>query len=64
MPAEGHPASSKTLLMAVHERAFHSKGRPYASILLFSQARFQDGQARAVMQDAANKLWIQKLVWL
>lgn len=55
----------KTILMALHERAFDNPNIcPYAAIFLFSSGRFNDDGVRRPIADAAQKLGIEKIVWL
>lgn len=55
----------KTILMAVHERAFRTAGgSPYAAILMFSSGRYRQGDSRSVVEDASEKLGIEKTIWL
>jgi hypothetical protein len=53
----------KAILMAVHERAFDQKCKPFAAILMSSAARFQEARSRAVVDDAAKKLGIERVIW-
>ena len=53
----------KATLMALHERAF-LKGRPFGAVLTEASAKFSSVSDRAVVEDAARKLGIAKLVWL
>ncbi len=56
----------KLVLMAVHERSFGTKAaRPYAAVLMSaSTGKFHQPQVRSMVQDAADKLGIERLVWL
>lgn len=55
----------KTILMALHERAFGSCDvRPYAAVFLFSTGRYHESSTRELVHDASIKLGIEKLVWL
>jgi hypothetical protein len=55
----------KTVLMAVHERAFLVKrGIPFGAVLMFSTGRYHQEDARAAAKDAAMKLGLERLVWL
>ena len=55
----------KTILMALHERAFNNCGtRPYAAVFLFSSGRFHEDHAREPVADAAEKLGVERVVWL
>jgi hypothetical protein len=60
----GHAKIWKSVLMALHERTFgHDGAKPFAAILT-QTARFSSEEARAVVEDAAKKLGIERLVWL
>lgn len=55
----------KTILMALHERTFgRSCTCPYAAVFLFSTGRYHESSTRKVVQDAADKLNIKRVVWL
>ncbi len=54
----------KTVLMAIHERAFFSEGKPFAAVFMSSCGRYHDEHGRAVVEDAAKKLGIERIVWL
>jgi len=56
----------KLVVTAVHERSYGLAGaRPYAAVLMAaSMGKFHQPQVRAMVQDAANKLGIERLVWL
>lgn len=53
----------KATLMALHERTFE-KGEPYAVVLTEAGAKFELPSQRAVVESAADKLGIKRLVWL
>ena len=54
----------KAVLMALHERAFEDEtAQPYAA-LLTPHSRFTTPESREVVEDAARKLGISKVVWL
>ncbi|MFN3501117.1 MAG: hypothetical protein ACK4ZJ_02580 [Allorhizobium sp.] len=53
----------KATLLALHERAFES-GTPYAVVLTHAAAKFALPSQRAVVENAASKLEIKRLVWL
>lgn len=54
----------KAILMAVHERAFAHKAKPFAVVLVRSSGRYHETHTRAVVEDAAKKLGIERVVWL
>ena len=61
----GRAGDWKTILMALHERAFKNAAtRPYAAVFLFSSGRFHEDHARQLVADAAEKLGIEKIIWL
>jgi hypothetical protein len=49
--------------MALHERAFEA-GEPYAAVLSEAAARFGLASQRAVVESAAERLGIKRLIWL
>lgn len=53
----------KATLMALHERAFE-RGTPFAVVLTEAGAKFSLPSQREVVQSAATKLGIERLVWL
>ncbi|WP_373944410.1 hypothetical protein [Paracoccus marcusii] len=53
----------KATLMALHERAFVD-GEPYAAVLTEAAAKFALASQRAVVESAAEKLGIKRLIWL
>lgn len=55
----------KSILMAVHERAYWaSSATPFGAVFLLSTGRYHEARARSVVEDAAAKLGVQKVVWL
>lgn len=61
----GRAEDWKLVLMAVHERAFAVQGGvPFAAILMGSIGRFHEDCVKSVVEDAANKLGIRRLVWM
>lgn len=55
----------KTILMALHERVYARRGiRPFAAVLTQASGRFQDSRTRSLVEDAARKLAVEKVVWL
>ena len=53
----------KATLMALHERAFED-GMPYAVVLTHAATKFALPSQRAVVENASDKLGIERLVWL
>lgn len=53
----------KATLMALHERAFQ-RGVPYAAVLTHAGAKFSTEDDRRLVESAASKLGIDKIVWL
>jgi hypothetical protein len=56
-------ADWKVTLMALHERAFENS-EPFAVVLTESSAKFGMETQRAVVESAAEKIGIKRLVWL
>jgi hypothetical protein len=55
----------KSVLMALHERAFVCKGtRPFAAVLFSADGRFRESDLRSMVKAAADRLAIEKLIWL
>lgn len=53
----------KATLMALHERAFED-GYPHAAVLTAAGAKYATPRDRRVVESAAAKLGIEKVVWL
>ncbi len=61
----GRAEDWKNVLMALHERAFVCKGaRPFAAVLTSAGGRFRESDLRSMVEAAAGRLAIEKLVWL
>ncbi len=56
-------ADWKATLMALHERTFE-QGEPFAAVLTESEAKFGIASQRAVVESAAEKIGINRLIWL
>lgn len=54
----------KAVLMALHERAFWDGGSPYAAVLFEAGTKHMDKKSREIVESAAHKLGITKLVWI
>lgn len=55
----------KAVLMVAHERAYVAEeARPYAAVLFSAGGQFAEVSFRLMVQDAADKLGIERLVWL
>jgi hypothetical protein len=55
----------KTILMALHERTYSYHGlRPYGAALTQASGRYGNLQLRKLVENAARKLGIAKIVWL
>ena len=55
----------KSVLMAVHERAYAKKGvRPFAAVLMQPKGRLHEDRVRELVEDTAKKLGIDTVVWL
>ncbi|RVM09365.1 hypothetical protein [Sinorhizobium meliloti] len=53
----------KATLMALHERAFE-RGIPYGAVLTHAGSKFSTDDDRRVVEVAASKLGIERIVWL
>jgi hypothetical protein len=61
----GRASDWKLVLMALHERsANHENTTPFAAILANATGRFAEPSVRRMIEDAATKLTIQKLLWV
>ncbi len=54
----------KLLLMAAFERAYRAKATPHAVVLENAVGRYGDLGARRMVEDAATRLGIARVVWL
>jgi hypothetical protein len=65
MVAWGQARDWKDILMALHERTFELPGvRPFAAILNSATGKFKEDAVCRMVQAAADKLGIEKVVWL
>lgn len=64
--AWGSAGEWKLVLTALHERSYDVPGAwPHAAVLMAaSVGKFHQPQVRAMVEDAATKLGIERLVWL
>lgn len=60
----GRAANWKAILMALHERSFSEGLSPWAAVLHSSQGRFMSADKRALVDAAAERLGIERLIWL
>ena len=61
----GAAASWKMVVMSLHERTFARAGlRPYAALFMRSVGRYREDLTRAMVEDAARHLQVERLVWL
>lgn len=61
----GRAADWKTILMALHERAYCTpKAVPYGVVLLEATGRFGQEDVREMVGDAASRLGIERIIWL
>ena len=54
----------KATLMALHERAFAHRGKPFGAVLFEAGTRHADPPAREVVEDARVKLGVERIVWI
>jgi hypothetical protein len=61
----GRAEDWKTILMALHERAYSCKGsKPFGAVLMYADGRFRESDLRQMIEAAAGKLAVHKLIWL
>lgn len=60
----GNAKDWKAILMTLHQRSYESNAKPHGVVLLAAVGRFQEDEVRAMIQDAATKLGVERLVWL
>lgn len=54
----------KATLMTLHERAFEAGGLPYGAVLFDASTKHPDIGSRKVVESAAKKLGIERLIWI
>jgi len=54
----------KAVLMSLHERAYGGNGLKPMAAILFPHARFQVSDSQRLVEDAATKLGIERVIWL
>lgn len=60
----GRAVDWKLILMAVYERAaLRATHKPYAAILTDANGKYAEATQRMIIEDAANKLGIERLIW-
>ena len=63
--AWGRASDWKLVLAAVHERTYRAHGvRRYAAVLLSANGKYHQPQVREMVQNAADRLGIERLRWL
>lgn len=61
----GRAEDWKTILMALHERSYvQRESQPFAAVLMFADGRFREAETRNMIDAAAMKLGIKRLIWL
>jgi hypothetical protein len=61
----GRASDWKLVLMALHERsANHRHATPFAAIFTNATGKFAEPGVRSMIEDAATKLMIQKVLWV
>jgi hypothetical protein len=61
----GRAASWKTILMAAYERAHEDRGlKPFGVILTDAVGRYGEIRTRKMVEDAAQSLGVQKVIWV
>jgi hypothetical protein len=61
----GRAADWKSIMLAVHERTFQNQGaRPFAALLTHAVGKYKQDQLRAMIEDAARKLGIERVAWI
>lgn len=61
----GNAEDWKLVLTAVHERSYDASGaKTFAAVLLASNGKYSQPGVREMVQSAADKLGIERLVWL
>lgn len=54
----------KATLMALHERSFQDGGNPHAAVLFEAGTKHADAGPREVVESAARKLGVERVVWI
>jgi hypothetical protein len=50
--------------MALHERTYSASRRPYGVVFFNSTGRYAQEDMRVMIEDAAKRLGISRIVWL
>ena len=53
----------KDILFAVFERAYFNQGVPFAAVIMFPTGKFGQPAYRLMIEDAADKMGLQNLIW-
>lgn len=62
--AWGNAEDWKLVVMALYERAYGDKASfPYAAVLFQALGKFHDTATRAMVEDAASKLGVTRVLW-
>lgn len=62
--AWGRADDWKTILLAIYERTYGNRNAKSFAVVLLSADRYGDDGARAIVEDAAKRLDIGRVVWL
>jgi len=63
--AWGNADDWKLVLTAVHERSYGvTEARPFGAVLMSSVGKYDQLHVREMVEDAAEKLGIERLIWL
>lgn len=61
----GKSSEWKSVLTALHERAYEQPGwTAYAAVFFDARGRFGERRTRAMIEDAAHKLKITRVIWV
>jgi hypothetical protein len=61
----GRAEEWKHVIMALHERTFGAVARkPYGAVLTAAAGQFQEATTRDLVENAATKLGVERVVWL
>ena len=60
----GQAQDWKAVLVAVYERAYRTLWKPYAAILSRGVGKMAQPSERALVEDFAKRLGIERIVWL
>ena len=60
----GKATEWKTLVMSIFERSYTRSGEPVGVVLMYATGRYMEPGVRALVEEAARRLGIPRVIWL